>query len=137
MSLTHLLKTSRVYCSKRQDHNGSFQSQHFLHGCTRKFTTNSYFLHLQTFFKPLFPQLSFIPMFWPVPTSFTLSKHYNRRVLLSGDIYCQGIIDLSCNEPQGKLTGYILRQIWDEQRKLTRAGFEPATSGLTCRRSNN
>ena len=35
---------SRVYCSKRRDHNGSFQSQHFLHGCTRKFTSNSYFL---------------------------------------------------------------------------------------------
>ena len=38
------IKTSRVYCSKRRDHNGSFQSQHFLHGCTRKFTSNSYFL---------------------------------------------------------------------------------------------
>ena len=35
---------SRVYCSKHQDHNGSFQSQHFLHSCTRKFTSNSYFL---------------------------------------------------------------------------------------------
>ena len=39
-----LLKTSRVYCSKRRDNNGSFQSQHILHGCTRKFTSNSYFL---------------------------------------------------------------------------------------------
>ena len=39
-----LLKTSRVYCSKRWDHNGSFQSQHILHGCTHKFTSNSYFL---------------------------------------------------------------------------------------------
>ena len=39
-----LLKTSRVYCSKRSDHNGSFQSQHILHGCTRKFTSNSYIL---------------------------------------------------------------------------------------------
>ena len=39
-----LLKTSRVYCLKRRDHNGSFQSQHFLHGCARKFTSNSYFL---------------------------------------------------------------------------------------------
>ena len=26
------------------DHNGSFQSQHTLHGCTHKFTCNSYFL---------------------------------------------------------------------------------------------
>ena len=43
-----LLKTSRVYCSKRRDHNGSFQSQHFLHGCTRKFTSNSYFLLIHT-----------------------------------------------------------------------------------------
>ena len=41
-----LLKTSRVYCSKRRDHNGSFQSQHFLHGCTSKFTSNSYFLQI-------------------------------------------------------------------------------------------
>ena len=41
---TYLLKTSRVYCSKRQDHISSFQSQHFLHGCTCKFTSNSYFL---------------------------------------------------------------------------------------------
>ena len=24
--------------------SGSFQSQHFLHGCTRKFTSNNYFL---------------------------------------------------------------------------------------------
>ena len=39
-----LLRTNRVYCSKRRDHNGSFQSQHMLHGCTRKFTSNSYFL---------------------------------------------------------------------------------------------
>ena len=38
------LNTSRVYSSKRRDHNGSFQSQHFLHGCTRKFSSNSYFL---------------------------------------------------------------------------------------------
>ena len=46
-----LLKTSRVYCSKRRDHNGSFQSQHILHGCTRKFTSNSYFLHIFLFVK--------------------------------------------------------------------------------------
>ena len=44
--ILQLVKTSRVYCSKRRDHNGSFQSQHFLHGCTRKFTSNSYFLLL-------------------------------------------------------------------------------------------
>ena len=37
-----LLKTSRVYCSKCRDHNGSLQSQHILHGC--KLTSNSYFL---------------------------------------------------------------------------------------------
>ena len=43
------MKTSRVYCSKRRDHNGSFQSQHFLHGCTRKFTSNSYFLEMLIF----------------------------------------------------------------------------------------
>ena len=36
--LLYSYKMSRVYCSKRQDNNGSFQSQHFLHGCTRKFT---------------------------------------------------------------------------------------------------
>ena len=42
--LSWILKTSRVYCSKRRDHNGSFQSQHVLYGCTRKFTSNSYFL---------------------------------------------------------------------------------------------
>ena len=36
-----LLKMSRVYCSKRRDHNGSFQTQHFLHGCTCKFISNS------------------------------------------------------------------------------------------------
>ena len=44
---------------------------------------------------------------------------------------------IACNEPQGKLTGYIFRYILDEQRKFTRAGFEPASSGLTCRRSTN
>ena len=44
ISFSILLKTSRVYCSKRRDHNGSFQSQHILHGCTFKFTSNSYFL---------------------------------------------------------------------------------------------
>ena len=44
--ILQLVKTSRLYCSKRRDHNGSFQSQHFLHGCTRKFTSNSYFLLL-------------------------------------------------------------------------------------------
>ena len=27
-------------------------------------------------------------------------------------------IQLSCNEPQGKLTGYIFRYILDEQRKI-------------------
>ena len=32
---------SFAWCSKRRDHNGSFQSQHFLHGCTRKFTSNN------------------------------------------------------------------------------------------------
>ena len=38
-----LLRTSRVhvYCWKRRDHNGSFQSQHFLHGCTRKLQPSS------------------------------------------------------------------------------------------------
>ena len=41
---TLLVFRSRVYCSKRWDHNGSFQSQHISHGCTRKFTSNSYFL---------------------------------------------------------------------------------------------
>ena len=38
------LKTGRVYCSKRRHHNGSFQNQHILHGCIRKFTSNSYFI---------------------------------------------------------------------------------------------
>ena len=32
-------------------------------------------------------------------------------------------------------TGCI--KFWMNKEKLTRAGFEPATSGLTCRRSTN
>ena len=44
---TLLPKTSRVYCSKRRDQTGSFQSHHcfkrdFTHGCTRKFTIQIY-----------------------------------------------------------------------------------------------
>ena len=43
-----------------------------------------------------------------------------------------------CNEPQGKLTGYIfLDKFWMNKDKFTKAGFEPATSGLTCRCSTN
>ena len=41
------LKTSRVYCSKRRDQTGSFQSHHSFkrgctHGCIRKFTIHIY-----------------------------------------------------------------------------------------------
>ena len=39
-----------------------------------------------------------------------------------------------CSKPQGKLTGYILDKFWMNKEKLTRAGLEPATSGLSCRR---
>ena len=45
--------------------------------------------------------------------------------------------EILCNKPQGKLTGYILDKFWINKEKFTRAGFEPATSGLTCRRSTN
>ena len=44
---------------------------------------------------------------------------------------------VSCNEPQGKLTGYILDKCWMNKETFTRAGLEPATSGLTCRCSTN
>ena len=39
--------------------------------------------------------------------------------------------NLSCNKPQGKLTGYILDKFWLNKEKFIRAGFEPVTSGLT------
>ena len=46
-----LLKTSRVYCWKRRDQTGSFQSHHsfkreFTHGYTRKFTIHIYIYSL-------------------------------------------------------------------------------------------
>ena len=45
--VARLLKTSRVYCSKRRDQTGSSQSHHsvkrdFTHFCTRKFTIHIY-----------------------------------------------------------------------------------------------
>ena len=43
---------------------------------------------------------------------------------------------LSCNKPQGWL-GIFLDKFWTNKENLTRVGFEPATSGLTCRRSTN
>ena len=46
-------------------------------------------------------------------------------------------IVISRNKPHRKLTGYILDTFWKNKEEFTRAGFEPATSRLTCRRSTN
>ena len=43
---------------------------------------------------------------------------------------------ISCNKPQGELTGYILDIFLMNKEQLTKAGFEPATCDL-CFKSDN
>ena len=45
-TLEKMCKNASEDEQKLRDHNGSFQSQHILLGCTRKFTSNSYFLRM-------------------------------------------------------------------------------------------
>ena len=62
---------------------------------------------------------------WPL-SGLIISKGVKRKVYL----YHEG------NHKENWL-GTFLDQFWMNKEKFTGAGFEPATSGLTCRRSTN
>ena len=61
--------------------------------------------------------------------------HVLQRLLKHSVGHTVEALYFSCNKPQGKLTGYTLDKVWMNKDKFTRAGFELATSGLTCQRS--